>query len=417
MTDMFWFIKSLKGNPKTILMMEAPWTLPFNMFLPFATLYMFAIGLNDVEIGTLLSIGMFANFIMATLGGAITDKFGRRKTFLIFDCLAWCVPVLIWAFSQNFWWFLAAVLFNSVQHIALIAFECSWLDDLEEQKIPRLVNWFHIFWLSSVFSALVTGYFVSRYSVVPVLRIVYLVAFVSMTVRIVALVFLLKETERGKKRMEDTKDKSIAELLSGYKEVAVQVVRSRSMVRVLILMPMVSIFVMITQTFFALYATQDLQISEYFLAYFPVIRAGVALLFFFFIQDRLGTFDPKHLMTAGLILYLAGHTLLLTAPPQNIPWLLAYAFADAWAAALFLPRMDALLFGSIDPTERARCRSFINVVVLAITSPFGFLAGFLSDMDRRLPFALNVMLFICMIYFVLLRRPKTQKNTAAQQNQ
>lgn len=404
MTEMIGFFRNLKGNPKTILSVDPLWTLSFNMFAPFATLYMFALGLGDVEIGTLLSVQMFANFIMALLGGVVVDKFGRKWTLIVGDILSWSVPVLIWAFSQNFWYFLVAALFNSFSQIAMVSFECNWLDDLEEEKIPNTVNWFHIFWLACTASALVSGYFVGLYSVEPVMRVVYLFAFVVMTVRVVILIFRLKETDRGRERMEATRGKSILLLVGGYREVFLQIWRTKRMRRLLFLMPMVHIFMMITGTFFALYATQDLEIGEHFMAYFPVIRAGVALLFFMFIQTRLGRFDPRHLMGVGLGLFIVGHILLLIAPPGNIPWLLVYAFVEAWAASLFFPRIDALMFGSIDPTERARCRSLINVVVLAVASPFGILAGFLSDMDRRLPFVLNMLLFICLIYFVLPKR-------------
>ena len=407
MNEMFGFLKTLKGNPKVILICDPPWTIPFNLYLPFATLYMFALGLGDVEIGLLLTIGMMANFVMALLGGVITDKFGRKKVIIWGDFISWSIPVLIWAFAQNFWWFLVATLFNSVMHIATVAFECCWLDDLEEEKIPKVVNWFHIFWLMAVFSALISGFFVERYTVVPVLRVVYLFAFVVMTSRLIFMAIFLKETERGIERRLETADSSIFQLLSGYKEVFLKIIKSKGMRRILILLPMVNIFQMVTGTFFALYVTQDLEIGEYFLAYFPVIRAGVALLFFFLIQTRLGRFDPLHLMGVGLCLYITAHILLLSAPPQNIPWMLVYALLDAWAASLFLPRLDALVLGSIDPVERARCRSLINVVMLAVASPFGFFAGILSDMDRRFPFMLNMVLFVCLICFLLIGSKKT----------
>ena len=403
MGDMLRFLKALSGNPKTCLLTEPFWSIPFNMFFPFVTLYMFAIGLDDVEIGTLLTVGMFANFIMALFGGVAVDKFGRRKTLIVGDFFAWSVPVLLWAFSQNFWWFLTASLFNSVSQLAMVSFECNWQDNLKEHKLPKLINWFHIFFLTSIFFVLIPGYFIERYSVEPVMRVIYLFAFVSMTSRLVILIFFLKETKRGKERIEATRDKTILQLMLGYKEVFFQIIRSKSMVGLLILIPMVSIFQMITGTFFALYATQDLKIGESFIAYFPVIRAGVALLFFLFIQNRLGRFNTRRLMCVGVVLYMVGHGMLLVAPPQNTLWLVAYVLVDAWASALFLPRLDDLVFSSIDPTERARCRSLIVMVGLAVSSPFGYLAGLLSDMDRRLPFAFNMLLFICIIYFVLFK--------------
>jgi len=406
MLDMFRFLKHLRGNPKTVLMLDPLWTIPFAMFQPFITMYMFGLGLGDVEIGLLLSIAMFSNFIMALLGGVITDKFGRRKTVIICDFLAWSIPVAIWAFAQNIWWFIVAAIFNSIMHIAMVAFECTWVDDTEESKLPKLINWFHIFWLTAIFSALISGHFVQRYSVVPVMRWLYIFAFVFMTVRIGFMIMYLKETKRGEERLTATRNQSMISLLAGNKDVFLQVIRSKPMRRLLLILPIVSIFQMIAGTYFALYATQNLGIDESFLAYFPVVRAGISLLFFFFIQQRLGKFDAKLLMRIGLALFIVGHSLLLLAPPQNLTWLLAYAFADAWAAALFFPRLDNLMFSSIDPTERARCRALINVIVLAITSPFGILAGFLSDVDRRLPFVLNMVLFLCMIYFL-----STQKDT------
>jgi len=397
MLDMFRFLKNLKGNPKAILLCDPFWTIPFAMFFPFATLYMFALGLGDIEIGLILSISMAANFVMAMLGGVLTDKFGRKKVLLVSDTLAWSIPVLIWALAQDIRWFIAATLFNSIQHIAMVAFECAWVDDIEESKIPKFINWIHIFWLSASLFALISGYFVEQYTVVPVMRVLYAVAFVTMTLRIVFIAIFVKETARGKERLAASADKSILQLLKGNKEVFSMVIRSRRMRRLLFLLPMVGIFQMVAGTYFALYATQNLGIAESFLAYFPVLRAAISLLFFFFIQNHLGKFNQRLLMRIGLALFIIGHILLLLAPPQNLTWLLVYALADAWAAAMFFPRLDTLIFNSIDPTERARCRALINVIVLAITSPFGILAGFLSDMDRRLPFVLNMILFMGMI--------------------
>ena len=318
MNEMLIFFKNLKGNPKLILMIDPLFTVPFNMFTPFATLYMFALGLSDFEIGILISISMFANFIMALLGGIVVDKFGRRKSLLLGDFLAWNIPVLLWAFSQNFWWFLAATLFNSIQHIATVSFECNWLDDIEEHKMQKLVNLFFFLFYGSILFALVSGYFVLQYSVVPVLRVVYLFAFASMGTRLLILFFRLKETKRGQERLVATKGKSILFLLSGYKDVFFLLTRSRDMLKVLILMPMVSIFTVISNTFFALYTTQNLGLGEYFIAYFPVIRAVVVLLFFAFIQSRLDRYNRLNLMCIGLLLYVLGHTLLLLSPPENI---------------------------------------------------------------------------------------------------
>lgn len=408
MKDMFRFLRELKGNAKTSLVLDPMWCLPFNMYAPFVALYMFSLGLGDFEIGLLLSIGTFANVIMALLSGVVTDKFGRKNTLIIADFVGWNIPVLIWAFAQNFWWFLVAALLNSFSQFGMVAFECTWQDDLEEHKFSRTVSWFHISWHITILFTLISGYLVAQHTVVPVMRGLYLFAFVLMGARLVILQFLLKETNRGKERMEATKDKSIVKLLSGYKEVILQMRKSKGMVQMLILLPMVHIYIMVTSTFFGLYATQNLGIGEYFLAYFPVIRSVITLMFFFFIQTPMYRFKAQHVMGIGLTLYILSHSLLLIAPPQNMIWLIIYAVIDACAASMFLPRFDTQLFSSLDDKERARCRALITVVTLAIASPFGALAGFLANIDRRLPFMLNMIIFVCMIYFVVRTQNKNE---------
>ena len=47
----------------------------------------------------------------------------------------------------------------------------------------------------------------------------------------------------------------------------------------------------------------------------------------------------------------------------------------------------------VDPEERARIMAILWVMVLVFTSPFGWITGQLSEIDRRLPFVLIIVLF------------------------
>ena len=107
-------LRSLTGNPRGCVYTEPLWGIPYNLIAPYASVYMVALGLTDQNIGLVLSVSWGFQVLWALLSGAITDKLGRRRTTLIFDILAWSVPALIWAFSQNIWWFLAAGIMNSI---------------------------------------------------------------------------------------------------------------------------------------------------------------------------------------------------------------------------------------------------------------------------------------------------------------
>jgi hypothetical protein len=48
---------------------------------------------------------------------------------------------------------------------------------------------------------------------------------------------------------------------------------------------------------------------------------------------------------------------------------------------------------TVDPKERARILAIIYVIVILFTTPFGWIAGGLSEVNRALPFMLNIVLF------------------------
>src|SRR5699024_5364368 len=81
-------------------------------------------------------------------------------------------------------------------------------------------------------------------------------------------------------------------------------------------------------------------------------------------------------------------------PAGSLGLVLLYVFVSAMAAALVNPRKDALLQLSLNAEERARLNALIMASTIALSSPFGYLTGWLSSLDRRLPFVFNLVLFL-----------------------
>ena len=128
----------LRGNPRACVYTEPMWGLSMNLCLPYATVYKLALGLSEVQVGIVVSISLFSQMIFAFFSGAIIDKMGRRRSTAVFDFLAWCIPCLIWAFSQGFWFFVVAALFNGMLKIPTVSWDCLLIEDAPKDKITQI---------------------------------------------------------------------------------------------------------------------------------------------------------------------------------------------------------------------------------------------------------------------------------------
>jgi uncharacterized membrane protein YeaQ/YmgE (transglycosylase-associated protein family) len=56
--------------------------------------------------------------------------------------------------------------------------------------------------------------------------------------------------------------------------------------------------------------------------------------------------------------------------------------------------MDQMAALTINPRERARILSILYVGIILLTSPFGWIADTLSEVNKDLPFLPNISLFV-----------------------
>jgi MFS family permease len=371
---------------------------------------MAALLLTDRQIGLIASVSMFFRALSALLSGAVTDKLGRKLTTLIFDIISWSVPCLLWAFSQNFWWFVIAAAFNGMWQITDNSWTCLLVEDAEKGSIMKIYSLVHMAGHTAVVFAPLAAILVNSLTIVPAVRILYLFSFVSMTAKFIILYIWCDETEVGKVRKRETAGESVWKVMSGYGRIFRQIFASPDMVLALVLSAIFGVTGMIHGTFFGLYATGRLLIPEHFLAYFPILRSLVIAFFLFIIQSKLERFGFRRPMLTGLLLFLASLAVLIFAPKESVAVLLVYILLEAIAYSLVIPRGDSLAILLIEPSERARIRGLMTVVILAFSIPFGYFAGWLSEIDRRLPFILIAA--ILMLAFVIVAANKKRLDKA-----
>jgi MFS family permease len=387
-------LKNLRGNPRGCIYTEPLWGVPFHLYSPYVSVYMVALGLADRQIGLILSISWGFQIVLALLGGAVTDKLGRRRTTLIFDILSWSIPALLSAVAQNFWYFLAAGIINSLFRVTHNSWTCLLVEDAEPDQLVDIYTWIYIANLLVGFVAPLAGVLISTFSLVPTVRGLYGFAAFMFALKAVVTYLMTEETAQGRVRMQETRDQSVLHVLKGYKGVLYELLRTPQTLYTAGIMLVISISNLITGNFWAIIVTEKLHIPAENIAIFPFIKSAIMLVFFFGVTPRLKKMHFKAPMVIGFLGFVTSQVVLITAPELGYPSLALAVFLEACSVAAVSPLVDQMAVLTISAQERARVQSLLYVGIILLTSPFGWVAGTLSEINKDLPFVLNIALFV-----------------------
>jgi len=386
-------LKNLRGNPRAAVYTEPMWGIPYNLYAPYASLYMLALGVTDSQIGMLASIGLALQVVFALLSGAITDKFGRKRTTLFTDLISWSIPMLILAVSQNFYFFLAASIINSIWRVSATSWLCMLVEDAERDQLVHIYAWTEIAGYSAAFFSPIAGLLIGKFTLVPTVRSLYLFAFIMMTAKALVFNYYVTETRQGKIRLRETRHQPLFSLLQGYRGVLGQVLRTPRTLMIVSIQLVMSIGMTIANTFWAILVTGKLHFPETNIAFFSFFRSVVMLVFYFLIIPRITSTHFKRPMLLGFLGLIASQVLLISMPEKSYALLFLTILIDASSFALINPLLGSMITLNVDAQERARIMAIISVVVISLTSPFGWIAGRLSEANRVLPFVLNIAIF------------------------
>ncbi|MBN2002336.1 MAG: MFS transporter [Anaerolineae bacterium] len=409
---LFHTLKNLRGNVRACVYTEPLWGIPFNLYSPYTSIYMLALGLTDVQIGLLTSIGLILQVFWTVMSGPITDKLGRKRTTLIFDIISWSIPCLIWAIAQNFTYFLAAAIVNAVWRVTSNSWQCLLVEDADQKQLVDVFSWVYIAGLLAAFVSPLTGVLIARFSLVPTIRGLYLLALVMMTTKFVVLNVFATETQIGLARMAETRGKSLFDGVRGYPAVFRQIVRTPVMVLMLGLMVVLGISRTVSGTFWSILVTEKLRIPAEHLAIYPFAKSIVMLLFFFLVMPKLRHSATHKPMIVGFLGLVLSNVILISMPAGSYGWLLLATVLEACSVPLASTLLDTLIVVNVNAEERARIMAILYVLVILATSPFGWIAGEMSEINRSLPFVLNIGLFAGGVVLTFLTGRWTKKEEA-----
>lgn len=380
-------ISSFRGNARAILVTEPFWGIPYFLYTTYASVYMLALGCTAQQVGLIATVGQAVQMALSLGSGWITDRLGRKRTTLLFDLVSWSIPTFLWAFARDFRWFLAAAVINAIVRIVATSWSCLLIEDTPPGQRVHVFTWISVAGIVAGFISPLAGLFVKSFGLVPAMRGLYLFAFASMTFMFFFRNSLLRETAIGLRKMRESRRVDIRATFGEYARIAGHLARSPLVLAAFAISILANIAFFLKATFLPILLTRGLAFPEADIAVFPAIASAVMLVVLVLVMPSLARRGIARPLFAGAACAAASAAALALSPSRSFPIVVASTVLGAIGSALTLPLADTLIANSLVEADRAKAMSIYYVLLLGLTSPFGWIGGALSEISARLPFA------------------------------
>jgi len=404
-------VRKLRGNAKGCLVYEPLFIIPYSLFITYASVYMLALGLDETKIGIITSLGLFVQIIASIFSGYLTDRLGRRSALWIFDVVSWSVATLIWAISQNFWFFVVAAVVNSFQKVPHIAWNCLLVEDTEPKDRSYVFTVLQFISIVGGLFAPLGGLLVSHFTLVPAVRIMYIIACISMTIMVIARHFATHETEIGIRKKQEVSEIKFKEAAAEYIDGIKSIYKNRPLLLIFIVYILFNFQITMQQTYLSIYLVDRLQISDTMIGIFPAVSSVCMLVLLIYVVPRLNERYNNRYIMLGFGLSILASLLIIVSAPKAIAIVILSTILSACGLLFSSPYLESTVANSIDDDRRANLTSILQVFVLVFISPAGIIGGLTYKLDPRIPFLLIILsLLISISVMIVLSRKTSDEN-------
>ncbi|WDQ30624.1 MFS transporter [Paenibacillus marchantiae] len=402
-------LQDLPRNPRYSILLEPVWAIPGTIVLFYAPLYMKEAGLSDIEIGLINSVNLYFAFIFQLFAGSITNKLGRKRTTLIFDLIAWSVPMFIWAFSQNFWLFLIAYLLNATSKFVTVSFNCLIIEDVEEHKRSKVFAILNMIITGAGVLTPIAGVVIADVGIVPTLASIYFVGGILMTVMFFIRNRYTDETAVGKELMGMHSQTGVIQSLASSMRLFGKSFYKRRLLPI-ILITVLSNLILQLNFFQVIFFKEQLKFNDQIISFIPVVTAVTVMLLYLVIIPRLKRRSEEKYVSFSIILSTVGAILFLLIPAGNIAMLFLTLIVLAAGNFILQTYRDSLLMNRLGTHEKADMFSAVQTVMTLTAIPSGYLTGLLYHYNPVLLFSV-ILIFYIVLMVIMLFLPDPQKHS------
>jgi MFS family permease len=368
------------------------------LLYPFFALYITAkFGVGMTEVGIMFGAFSLASLVGNTLGGAMTDRFGR-KGVVIFGLVCSALSTLVMGFVEHVELFIGAAVFAGLfANAGGPARQAMVADLLPPEKRAQGFGVLRVsFNLAATLGPAIGGILASKS---------YLTLFIidGVASSITALVAYRFLTETKPQASAEQKEGSILQTVRGYGDVFRD---GKFMLFVLASILMLFVYVQMHGTL-AVYLRDTHGIAERYFGYILSLNAAMVVLFQFYVTRRIEGKPPFLMLALGMLLYVVGFG-LYGLVSSYVYFLLAMVIITV-GEMLVAPVSQAVVADMSPEDMRGRYMA-VNGLTWAIPNALGlYLAGLVMDnFDPRWVWyaAAVIGLLPTAIYYVLHRQSK-----------
>jgi len=389
--------KRIQGNARGCLIYEPMFILPYSMLSMYTTVYMYELGVNERQIGLITSIGLLLQLFTSFISGYLTDRMGRRRALLYYDLLGWSVAALIWAVSQNFWYFLIAAVFNSFLRVPNTAWYCLLVEDTDPKDRSIVFRVLQLIGVIGGLFAPLGGLLVNHFTLVPAMRIMYIIFGISVTIMFFGRNFSTHETEIGIRKRKENQTIKLRDNFHEYILAIKTILRNRMLLMVFGVYILFNFQMTLQNTYLSIYLVEALHIKDAYIAIFPAVSSIAMLGLMYFVIPRFNENKANQYIILGFALAIVSKFILITVTPGQIIPIVLSTMLTAAGTIIASPYLEAVVANSIDDEQRAKMFSILQVLVLLFISPSGLIGGWTYTIDPRLPFILMILSFAASI--------------------
>ena len=152
--------RAFRGNVRVLLLTDVLWAFPCAWCFYYIPRYAEELGITPAKWGYLVALARLLQLVFAPVGGVLADKWGRKRTLVLIDSLAWTTPFVIYYFSRNQYHLFAGLTFISLWVVGMAAWECLFIESTPRRHLARIVSIRSVFFLLPGTTTFIAGFIV-----------------------------------------------------------------------------------------------------------------------------------------------------------------------------------------------------------------------------------------------------------------